>query len=49
MIQNQTGAGQAPLGNFCDIARCPVTYTSLPGAVLPESAQGCMTGTWWFQ
>ncbi len=22
MIQNQVGAGLAPFGNFCDIARC---------------------------
>ena len=37
MIQNQAGAGLAPLGNFCNIARCPVTSTPLSGAVLPES------------
>ena len=27
MIQNQAGAGLAPLGNFCYIAGCPVTST----------------------
>ncbi len=27
MIQNQAGAGLAPLGNFCNIAGCPVTST----------------------
>ena len=29
MIQNQVGAGLAPLGNFCDIAGCAVTSTPL--------------------
>ncbi len=37
MIKNQAGAGLASLGNFCDIAGCPVTSTILAGAVLPES------------
>ncbi len=37
MIQNQAGAELAPLGNFCNIAECPVTSTPLSGAVLPES------------
>ncbi len=32
MIQNQAGAGLAPLGNFCNIAGCPVTSTPLSGA-----------------
>ena len=39
MIQNQAGAGLAPLGNFCNIAGCPVTSTPLSGAVLPESEE----------
>ncbi len=33
MIQNQAVAGLAPLGNFCDIAWCPVTSTHIAGAV----------------
>ncbi len=41
MIQNQAGAGLAPLGNFCDIAGCPGGIT--------QNAQGCQTGTQWFQ
>ena len=29
MIQNQAGARLAPLGNFCNIARCPVVLLKI--------------------
>ena len=44
MIQNQVGAGLAPLGNFCNIAGCPVTSGGIT-----QNAQRCQTGTRWFQ
>ncbi len=40
MIQNQAGAGLAPLGNFCNIAGCSVTPTPLSGAGEIVSAEG---------
>ncbi len=53
MIQNQAGAGLAPLGNFCNIAGRPVTSTPLSEMfghqVVLQNAQGCQTGTGWFQ
>ena len=48
MIQNQAVAQLAPLGNFRNIAGCPVTSTPLAGAVA-QNAQGCQTGTRCFQ